>query len=720
MRSGSPRSAGAEPGREGAHAAPPRRRWFATSHVPLLGLRYGILTLLVLLVAGTGLVLFDQAQRLASTPLALLEAAEGVAQRSLNLDATRTKEGLPSLRVSAREAVTLRGGTTELRDVLVTVYGESQERTEVSAPLAVKDEGAGSGWTFRNGVEVRTEQGLVIRVPEVRYRESPQEVIADGDVEFEQGAMTGQARGLRYFPARRRLEFLAAVQVATGTPEAGFQRIRADASTVEPESGRIDFRRYRAESDAGDVLEGALLRLLFVEEAEERRLDRMEASGGFRLTGPGDANAPAIFGSAGRALSGDSMAVEIQADGKVGALVARGEVRTSLEQKGTAPRRLACERLEIDFVEGAAVALTAERQVELTLPRGAGEKPAPTSVRAHLLTTSLDPESGEARHVEASGEAVAEEEGRIFEAARIVYGEPTGRWTLHGSAAGPARARGEGIAISADRMEIARADGTLEARGRVKTVTVPRGEGKIEGVLPGEAKKPDPEKGRDTGAFFKGGGGPMHGISDSLTFRRDGREALYRGRVRLWREGESLQAEEVDLLEGSGRMEARGDVVARLPAGEQEAGAQPRIVTISAAGMTYARETGEAHFSEGARAQTADMRIEARTLTAKGGSGEGFRELTAEGSVRLQQGTRVGDCDLLVSDLTEKRVKMYGRGRLASIQDQSTQQVVKGAVLTYEEATDRILVESESGGRTWITLNPRAGKREKGDPESPR
>lgn len=664
-------------------------------------------------------MLFDQAQRLASTPLALLEAAEGVAQRSLNLDATRTKEGLPSLHVSARETVTLRDGTTELRDVLVTVYGESQERTEVSAPLAVKGEGARSGWTFRNGVEVRTEQGLVIRVPEVRYRESPQEVIADGEVLFEQGAMTGQARGLRYFPARRRLEFLAAVDVTTGTPDAGFQRIRADAATLEPESGRIDFRRYRAESDAGDVLEGSLLRLLFVEEDDARRLDEMEASGGFRLTGPGDAGAPAIFGSAGRALSGDSMALEIQADGKVGALVATGEVRTTLEQEGTDPRRLACERLEIDFVDGDAVALTAERRVELTLPRGTDEKPAPASVRAQLLTASLDPESGEPRRVEASGEAVAEEEERLFEAARIVYEEPSGRWALYGSAAEPARARGEGIAISAERIEIAHPDGTLEARGKVKTVTVPRGQ-EGEGAPLLQPEERDPEAGRETGAFLQGGGGPMHGISDRLTFRRDGREASYRGSVRLWREGESLQAEEVDLLEGSGRMDARGGVVARLPAGDQEPGSQPQIVTISAAEMTYAREKEEAHFTGGARAQTPDMRIEARTLTAKGESGKGFRELTAEGKVRLHQGTRVGDCDLLVSDLLEKRVKMYGRGSLATIQDQSTQQIVKGAVLTYEEATDRILVESESGGRTWITLNPRAGKRGKSDPESPR
>ena len=94
--------------------------------------------------------------------------------------------------------------------------------------------------------------------------------------------------------------------------------------------------------------------------------------------------------------------------------------------------------------------------------------------------------------------------------------------------------------------------------------------------------------------------------------------------------------------------------------------------------------------------------------------------MKATEEVKLIQGTRIGKCDEMEADFDGNTFILYGRGRLATIEDKSSQQVAKGAVLTFDGGADRILVESETGGRTWVTLEPRPRKGKQSDPESPR
>jgi lipopolysaccharide export system protein LptA len=669
-------------------------------------LRLVLLGVLAALLAALGWALVGR-PRPASTPLAELPAAEGVTQRALRVDFTRTRRGLPAFRVGADEALTYEDGTTELHQVLVTVFGAHGERTEVASPLARSAPGGG-GWSFSEGVEIRGEDGLRIRVPEIRYREGPQEVTGEGDVAFERAGLSGRARGLRHFVARRRLEFLADVEVALTDPEGPFRRIRAQRAALDQGSTRIEFSDYAAGDDAGRTLEGRRLEIAL--DPETRRPRRILADGGFVSTDPGGAGPAGGPPAGARTLSGSSLTVDLLPAGAAERLTVRGSARLVLGPGSPAAKTLASEEMVIEFAEGRPASVLAEGSASLEAPAaGGGGEPARLS--AARIRASVGPD-GALRSARAEQDAVASGEGRTLRAPVLTYDAAADSWTLTGTAPEPARVESPEGSIAARRIEIRRADGSLAAEGDVKTATRPR-----------PAPRGAPAASGDGAAdLFGAGSGPIHGMSGSLTASRGGRRLAYRGRVRLWRGGGSLEASEVDVSEEGGAIEARGSVVARMPARGSGSGAAGSIVTVEASEMRYARGASEAVFSGKVRAQADGVRIEAERLRARGGAdGRGLLELAAEGQVRLQEGRRRGEGDALTARIEEGRYELSGRGRLAVVQDQSTQQVVKGSVLTWERSAGRILVESESGGRTWITLRPRPAEGTSGgDPEPPR
>ena len=647
-------------------------------------------------------------------PFASLATAEGVAQRAINLLTTRTRRGLPSFRVSARESLTFKEGGMELHDVVVTLFGPGEDETEVRAPMARSGGEEGSGWSFTNGVEVRGENGLELRVPELKYRESPQEISADGDVQFKRGEIEGRARGLRYFVGRRRLEFLSQVDVRSSTPAAAFKRIKAGSASLDQSSSQATFRRYQLEGGPGEGIEGT--ELVVHLEGSPGRARRLEASGGFTAAGSAGSTEAGILGKGTRGLSGGSLRVTLSETGSVEGIRAEREVRLLTEEPGGGARTLACGRLDVGFENGRASTLTAEETAALTIPHVGGRPESEGgSVRAQTLRASLSQTDGSLRTVEASGSASAQDGGRKLAADRIRYEAASGAWLLEGSATVPARAEGDGVVIAATRINIQRADGTLIAKGAVKTTTLPRnparGDAKAGGT-PGV----DPPPGVGATGLFGGGDAPVHGMCEHLTLSRAGRTARYREKVRIWQEGSSVEAAAVDLIDETGTLEAHGTVIARIPSKSSTSG-PPALMTISAEALRYSRQSSAAVFTGGVRAVSEAIRIDAASLTAKAGaSGEGIREILASGSVRFMKGTRSGDGDVLTAFLREERFILAGRGRLATIQDQSSQQVVKGAVLTYEGSADRILVESETGGRTWITLKPRASEGKRSGP----
>jgi lipopolysaccharide transport protein LptA/LPS export ABC transporter protein LptC len=672
-------------------------------------IRFLLLVVLSILTVAVGYALLGR-QRQGSRPLAELETGENVSQRAINLDSTRTRRGLPSFRVRAREAFTYKEGNRELHDVVVTLYGAGKNDTEVQAPLALSAEGEGGGWTFQNGVEIRGDNGLRLRVPELRYRESLQEVSSDGDVAFQRDDLTGSARGLRYLVSRRRLDLLSQVEI-NGDPNGGsLRRIRAGKASMDRTAARDTFQSYTAETSTGEVLSGATLDLLL--DPNSSKVRRMEATGGFRLISSGGARAASQLGHGSRELTGDSLSADLLPGGAIGSAIAVGGVSLRVSDAGAGERTLTCPRLTMAFTEGRLSTVSAEEDAMLVVPPAdAGKGSGETRLRARTIRTEFKPEDGSLIGGLAEGDVTAEQGSRRMSAPRMTFDAAGDLWILDaGEPKSVARVEGDGGIVTAAHIEIRKNDGTLLAKGDVKTTTQPRagdpGSGGTSTAGP-----------RAAGAFL-GGDGPIHGISGSLALSRDGRTVKYREKVRIWQGGSSLEAPVVDVADEAGTVEAHGGVVARSPAKGRDPSIQ-QIATISANDLAYHRDTGVTLFAGNVRAQTEGARIEAESILARGAGGGGIQELEATGKVKFQEGTKNGEGDLLTVDLKDDRYVLSGRGRIVTIQDQSSQQFVKGVVLTYQGAADRILVESETGGRTWITLKPRAKEGKKSGPESP-
>jgi len=662
-----------------------------------------------------GISLFGRS-RPAARPLTTLETAENVAQRALNLDSMKTRRGAPSFRVTAREALTFREGNRELHDVHVTLYGLGKDLTEVSAPMARSTEEGGGGWSFEQGVDVRGAHGWDLHVPEMTYRESVQELTSEGEVRFDRGDLRGSARGLRYFVQKRRLEFHSDVEMIADPATSGVARISADVAEVDRGESQITFRNHRVETRAGESLSGAVLVLEL--DPNGSAIRAMNASGGFVLTSPGGTPGAGLLGAGGRSLEGQTLAVTIPEGGRVESVVAAGAARMKVSAPdGGEDRSLSCQRLTVSFTDGAPSSILAEEEAVLVVPPSpGGARGGEMTLKAPAIHVRLNTPSGALQSGEASGGAEAADSVRRLFAPRITFDGSAGNWSLISDDSRPAaRVEEEGRAISAARIDVHRVEGTLVARGAVKTMLP---QGRQGGAAAAHAADSPGEESPGAAASFLDGAGPVHGVGESLTLLREGRVAKYRERVRIWQGEASLEATAVDLSDDAGTVEAHGAVVARARS-KVKGSPGPRLMTISADDLSYARATNDAKFGGHVRALTEGSRVEADSIVAKGVQGGGIRELDALGAVRFQDGTRHGEGDRLDVFLAENRYVLSGRGRIVTIQDQSSQQFVKGVVLTYEGSTDRILVESETGGRTWITLKPRTAEGKKSGPEPP-
>jgi len=643
--------------------------------------------------------LFGRPRALAR-PLAALETAENVAQRALNLDSTKTRRGLPSFRVQAAEAFTYREGNKELHGVKVTLFGPGKERTELSAPLALSTEGESGGWSFENGVELKGDNGFRLRVREMKYREALQEVSSEADVAFARSGMEGSARGLRYLVAQRRLELLGDV-VVKGDPNApGIRSIRADRAVVDRETSHDSFVDYVLETFAGETLTGAALDVAL--DPNTSKVNHVEATGGFRLTSGGGARGAQILGQGRRELTGALLDADLDEAGDLRGALATGGVKLAVTDDAGAARSLDAGRVTLGFVHGALETVTAEENAILVVPpQPKDREQTPTTLKGRAIHAKLNPGDGSLVSGDADGDAEGSQGSRRLNASRITFDGRGNLWVLDATVPGAqARVDGDGGTVTAEHIEIRREEGTLTAKGNVKTLSEPKG-----------------GTSRSTSGLLSGDG-PVHAMSGSLVAIRDGRVAHYRDRVRIWQGTSSLEASTIDVADEAGTVDAHGGVVARAPAKGPSGGAA-QIATISAGDLAYNREAGEARFNGNVHATTEGARVDAEALVAKITQGEGITDLDATGKVRFQDGARVGDGDHLLVAVKDKRYILSGRGRLVSVQDPSNQQFVRGVVLTYEGAADRILVESETGGRTWVTLKPRGSEGKKVGPQPP-
>ena len=652
-----------------------------------------------------------------------------LAQQAIDVEILRTTEGLPTLLLQAEESRTWSDGELDLSQVTLRLFDAEGRETLVRAPRAISDltvqeepadprvpqarketrtPGLGmeglEAWRLEGGVSLSRADDLQLETQSLSYLEDKGEARTAQPISFARGQAKGSAVGMRYDVRGQRLTMNRDVKASMTAGAMGRVSVDAASGTYDLGKDSFEMTSYHATTERGEVLTGARLVVQFHEKGGIKLL---EGEGGFVLetthAEPQTANAGplgrllALEGT--RTMEGQRIAVSFGPDASPRSIEVSGEANLTAREKGATAdsSRIAAQTLVFDLVNGSLQRARASGNVDLRGAAREGEEKG-FQLLSEVLTAAVDPNSGELTLLEGKGEIQLTDEEMESHGSMTSLDPNTDVITLAGEEGLPARANWLGRKIQADRIDADRRRKTVTARGNVRTSYRPTAE--------------ETDGSDRTLPFFRQGE-TIHAMAGALTFADGGKIAHYSDRVRIWQGENRLEGGTVDLLEADGRLEASNDVVSTFrqtssTAPSSATGPSADIVTVAASTMRYQRSDGRVTYGGGVLLTQGAMRVTSDALTVQlQDGGNGADSLKAEGRVELREPGRIGRGDRLFVDFGPDTIKLTGSSREATVQDEAGQQVVRGQSLTMEKASDRILVESELGGRTWILLKPR-------------
>ncbi len=347
--------------------------------------------------------------------------------------------------------------------------------------------------------------------------------------------------------------------------------------------------------------------------------------------------------------------------------------------------------LKVQFDEGRKAVRQLHAFGDVVVTRAAGPDGEPREMRADGLSAELSGPRGDVRVVELSGNC------------RVTSGPYTSlsRSARYRRADGLVELRGDPVVKSAtDRIAAQEIDvhadlKTLEARGDVRTVSMPAAKG-------------------GAGAPGFGGRSAVSFQARTLVYDQGGQRATYAGSARAWQEGNSIQAEEIVLEQQARQLRATEKVMARFTQRRPAATGSPSrpiVTSITAGSMVYDDAQGVGHYRDNVHLTREDATVTADAMDAYLEDRAGVRELDrieAEGSVAVKRDQAFGTARKAEYRAAEDTLVLKDEAGLAEVVDSATGRTLRGQTLTFDLAGDRILTESARGTRTWITLKPEA------------
>ncbi|HXI02502.1 MAG TPA: LptA/OstA family protein, partial [Candidatus Saccharimonadales bacterium] len=249
--------------------------------------------------------------------------------------------------------------------------------------------------------------------------------------------------------------------------------------------------------------------------------------------------------------------------------------------------------------------------------------------------------------------------------------------------------------IAAQEIDVHPRQRVLEARGDVRTVSLPGEDGRSTPASPGFS-------GRSAISFQ----------AAELRVDDAARRAVYQGAARAWQEGNSIQAEEIAIDQEAKTLRAGGHVVARFtqtPPASAAPGARPVVTSIVSDTLLYDDARGLGAYRGDVRLTRDDAMLTSDAMDAYLKEADGRRDLDrieASGSVAVKRAGSFGTARQATYRNAEDLLILRDEEGLAEVVDAATGRTMRGRTLTFDLAGDRILTESERGGRTWITLTP--------------
>src|SRR5688572_22203426 len=671
---------------------------------------------LAILAAGViGVVAYTMRPREAVAPQKPIEKLDpGLTIVTTGGNAIQLKGAEQDLKIEFERQETNEERETKLLGVKVLASnrgGRSYTITGKQAQVGKDD----SSYHIAGDVRMETTDGLVAHANEATYADAEKMVRAPGPVRFSRGRMQGTGNGFVYDEQRDVLTILdqADVHFAAEGNE-GPMDVTAGGFVYARRDRYMRFERTMHMDRAGQLIDAADAHVRLYPDRDET--DLIELRGNARVTGgsqmgalksmsskdmnlkyaedgrtlqhatlatQGEIELATKSGATAQRLSAESIHIDLEPDGSVRSLAARGgAVATLPATADTGTRTIRSTALT---AAGSAEGIRAMQFQEGVEYREAATKSHPGRVaKARTLDASLEAASGALVEAKFTGNFDFTAGAMRATSADATYNLVAGTLSLMGKNV-PPHIEDEALTIDAAAIDVTLDPMKIAANGRVRSTMLP-------------ATKPAAGAPAAKRPGLLGDTEPVQIVSDKLSYDETTRQADYSGQVRLIQGDTTITADTLTLDETKGDLTANGKVVTNLLITEKDAAAKTKPTVARAGSFTYSDQTRLATYTTTAqldgdqgnlRAGKIELRLAKTENTLEGLEADG--QVTALVDRRTVTGGHLsyspGDDRYIV---TGAPVKMID----ADCQETS------GKTLTFWKASDRVQVDGNDEVRT--------------------
>jgi LPS export ABC transporter protein LptC len=661
----------------------------------------------------------------------------GVALESTGGHFERFKLSREDLTVDYEKLLTYPDGKTKLLGVRITSTNRSDGRTFVVTGKEAQVHENPTTYAIDGDVNLIASDGLTAKSEHATYADGDDTVRAPGPVVFAKGRMSGSGVGMEYNKAADVMTILeqAVVHIKADEKGAGAAEVTSGSAAFARRDKYVKFDRVMRVERGKEVIEAdnGVAHL----SADDKRIESFELHEHARLTGA-QAAAGGLQGMSGRDMhlayapdgealqhvlvAGDAVIQLAGEAGKPGRQLSSNAIDISLAPDGSTPTALAGrERVQLTFPAEPGVAARTIRanSVDAIGEPGRGLTKAHFSdnveyretggtidrtTRSAALDVTLKPGLstideakfvGRTRFVDGKMTAVAAVARYAPEKGHLELSgtEPPGNAVPH--------VANEQIAIDAATIEVTLAGPKIVASGKVRSVLQPAKKGQRAADGKPETKMPSMLK-QDQ---------PVNVTGDDLDYDGTSSKAVYRGAAQLFQADTTIRADTISIDDKSGDLTASGTVATIVtldqvkkdqPKGAPSGAAKikERVQSIGRAdNFAYEEATRRATYSGSAHltGPEGDMTADKIELYLKP-SGDELDRAEAYDGVTLRETARKTTGSRVSYFAADERYVVTGRP--VTIVDECGYETA-GRTLTFQKATDTILVDGEKQFRTY-------------------
>ncbi len=621
-------------------------------------------------------------------PIRVPELPKDLAVRTEDFTFSRTEGGRTAFSIRARRSVGFKDNRSMLEDVVVTVFGETEQDPErrIRSRRSEYDERSGDIRFYEN-VEVDLDEKTRARTEELIYNHQNRVINSTQPITLDRpGGMTGRADQFEYAMSSGILQLNGNVRIRTieGTLlESGsavfFENENfatfADGVLLQTQTGWVRGSYGRADLDP-DTLSPRLIALESAVTAESRSLNGDESwkISAVRLEATVSATGIAQHvrarqavelqktgGGNNQVITGEEVDASMDAAGQVQTLEARQNARMLLGAGQTlqagristdAAGRVSTDaesilRIGDSVIEGRNFTIENGDTVTFTTLYPASLRSGARRTSADRTEARFDNRTSQLVELIQTGNFQFEEGPRSGRSARARIEDGGNIISFEGS---PVILLPE-MRLQADRIRINQKDGSFVATTNVRTtrrnsaervlVTADRAEGTAEGIT-------------------------------------------YINNVQLWSGATEIKSGRVIASTTDNTLHAEGNVRSNL--GSFRAASDK---------LDYDGKQNVAHYTGNVRAQKQDVTLETSDMKVKV-QDQTVSEVAAQGGVAFTQGSRRGTGEQAVYDVRTESITLTGKNATVTDPERG---VVRGARLVMNRASDRVVVESEAGSK---------------------